>query len=78
MKFLEEQFKNLSFGTLADLTKARFNKLHESLDEIEDEQLCSFYSCRESVRTENREKESVQEDFRQQAAERLLQQVRIR
>ena len=47
-------------------------------DAVEDQQLCDYYSCRESVRAENREKASVQEDFRQKAAERLLNQVRIR
>ena len=75
MKFLEEEFKNLSFGTLADLTSARFNKLHETLDTVGDDQLCEFYSSRHSVRAENRETATAQDVFRQKAAERLLQQV---
>ena len=75
MKFLEDQFQNLSFGTLADLTTARFNKLHDQLDTFDDEEIKKFYSERERIRAENKETSSVQTLYRLEAAQRLLDQV---
>ena len=75
MKFLEERFQNLSFGTLADLTTARFNKLHERLDTFDNDELQKFYSKREKTRVENNDTASVQAQFRLEAAQRLLDQV---
>ena len=74
-KFLEERFQNLSFGTLADLTTASFNKLHERLDEFDDEELRKFYSQREKTRAENNDTASTQALYRLEAAQRLLDQV---
>ena len=76
MKFLEEHFKTLSFGTLADLTTARFNKIHESVDCMADEMLQKFYADRSKTRAENIEKASVQENHRYESQKRLLDQVR--
>ena len=75
MKFLEQQFQNLSFGTLADLTTSRFNKLHDWLDTLDDEDLRHFYSQREQIRSENNETASLQAFYRLEAAKRLLDQV---
>ena len=75
MKFLDERFQNLSFGTLADLTTARFNKLHERLDAFDNDQLQKFYSKREQTRTENNDTASAQALYRLEAAQRLLDQV---
>ena len=75
MKFLDQQFQNLSFGTLADLTTARFNKLHDQLDTFDDEEIQKFYSERERIRAENNETASVQTLYRLEAAQRLLDQV---
>lgn len=76
MKFLEEKFQNLSFGTLADLTTARFNKMHEWLDTMEDGQLSEFYSKRQQIRRQNIETATIQEEFRLEAARRMLNEVR--
>ena len=75
MKFLDQQFQNLSFGTLADLTTARFNKLHDQLDTFDDEEIQKFYSKRERIRAENKETASLQTLYRLEAAQRLLDQV---
>ena len=76
MKFLEEKFQNLSFGTLADLTTARLNKMHEWLDTMEDGQLTEFYSKRQQIRRQNNETATIQEEFRLEAARRMLNEVR--
>lgn len=76
MKFLEEQFQNLTFGTLADLTTARFNKLHEWVDTVDDDKLIELYGQRNQTRRQNNETGAVQEVFRLEAARRLLNQVR--
>ena len=76
MKFLEEQFQNLAFGTLADLTTARFNKLHEWVDTVDDDKLIELYGQRNQTRRQNNETGAVQEVFRLEAARRLLNQVR--
>ena len=76
MKFLEEQFQNLTFGTLADLTTARFNKLHEWVDTVEDDKLLESYGQRIETRKQNNETGAAQEVFRLEAARRLLDQVR--
>ena len=75
MKFLEEQFQNLTFGTLADLTTARFNKLHEWVDTVDDDKLIELYGQRNQTRRQNNEFGAVQEVFRLEAARRLLNQV---
>lgn len=76
MKFLEEQFQNLGFGTLADLTTARFNKLHEWLDTVNDDKLLEVYGKRNQTRRQNNETGAVQEVFRLEASKRLLDQVK--
>ena len=76
MKFLEEQFQNLAFGTLADLTTARFNKLHEWVDTVDDDKLIELYGQRNQTRRQNNETGAIQEVFRLEAARRLLNQVR--
>ena len=76
MKFLEEQFQNLAFGTLADLTTARYNKLHAWLDTVEDDKLLESYGQRNETRKQNNETGAIQEVFRLEAARRLLDQVR--
>ena len=76
MKFLEEQFQNLTFGTLADLTTARFNKLHEWVDTVDDDKLIELYGQRNQTRRQNNETGAIQEVFRLEAARRLLNQVR--
>ena len=75
MKFLEERFQNLSFGTLADLTTARFNKLHEQLETFDNDELQKFYSKREKTRVKNNDTAAVQAQYRLEAAQRLLDQV---
>ena len=75
MKFLDERFQNLSFGTLADLTTARFNKLHERLDAFDNDELQKFYSKREKTRVENNDTATTQALYRLEAAQRLLDQV---
>ena len=74
-KFLDERFQNLSFGTLADLTTARFNKLHERLNAFDDGELRKFHSEREKTRAENNDTASNQAIYRLEAAQRLLDQV---
>ena len=52
MKFLDERFQNLSFGALADLTTARFNKLHERLDAFDNDASKSLNELKDGNRSQ--------------------------
>ena len=72
MKHLEVTFTNLTFGNLADLTVAKFNKISEKLNFWSDEKLVKYQQMHQLVREENNREEQDQADFRQQEAERQL------
>ena len=72
MKHLELAFTNLSFGNLADVTVAKFNKIHEKLDFWTDDKLVEYQQMHQYIREEHLEEEQDQANFRQQEAERQL------
>lgn len=72
MKHLEVTFTNLTFGNLADLTVAKFNKLHEKLDFWSDDKLAKYQQMHQNVRQEHNRIEQEQAQFRLQEAERQL------
>ena len=72
MKHLEVTFTNLTFGNLADLTVAKFNKISEKLDFWSDEKLVEYQRMHQFIREENNREEQEQAGFRQQEAERQL------
>ena len=76
MKHLEVTFTNLSFGNLADVTAAKFNKLHEKLDFWTDDKLLKYQRKHQNVREEHTREEQKQAHFRQREAERQLALVR--
>ena len=78
MKHLEVTFTNLTFGNLADLTVAKFNKIAEKLDFWSDEKLVEYQRMHQFVREENNREEQEQADFRQQEAERQLALVSLK
>ena len=72
MKHLEVTFTNLTFGNLADVTVAKYNKLHEKLDFWSDDKLVEYQRMHSNVREEHNREEQEQAGFRQQEAERQL------
>jgi len=78
MKHLEVTFTNLTFGNLADLTVAKFNKIGEKLDFWSDEKLVEYQRMHQFVREENNREGQEQADFRQQEAERQLALVSLK
>ena len=78
MKHLEVTFTNLTFGNLADLTVAKFNKIGEKLDFWPDEKLVEYQRMHQFVREENNREGQEQADFRQQEAERQLALVSLK
>ena len=78
MKHMEVTFTNLSFGNLADLTVAKFNKIHEKLNFWSDETLLDYQRKYKNVREEHIAEEQEQADFRQREAERQLALVRLK
>ena len=75
MKYLEESLDNLSFGTLANLTVARFNKIDENLEFWTDEQLNIYHQKRQQYRDEQSETAQRQAEYRQQAELQKLTEV---
>ena len=77
MKHLEVTFTNLTFGNLADLTVAKYNKISEKLDFWSDEKLVEYQQMHQFVREENNREEQEQASFRHQEAERQLALVSL-
>ena len=75
---MEVTFTNLSFGNLADLTVAKFNKIHEKLNFWSDETLLDYQRKYKNVREDHIAEEQEQADFRQREAERQLALVRLK
>ncbi len=75
MKWNEQEFTNLGFGTLAHLTKAKYNKLHSFLPMISDDDLKQYYASRDEIQDELRNEVAVQKEFQKQVAEKKLLQV---
>ena len=75
MKYLEEYLDNLSFGTLANMTVARFNKIDEHLESWTDEQLNEYHQNRQQYRNEQSYTANRQAEFRQQAEVQKLTEV---
>ena len=75
MKYLEEYLDNLSFGTLANMTVARFNKIDEHLESWTDEQLNEYHQNRQQYRNEQSHTANRQAEFRQQAEVQKLTEV---
>ena len=75
MKHLEESLDNLSFGTLANLTTARFNRIDEHLELWNDEKLSQYHQNRHQYRTEQSNDANIQAEYRQQAEVRKLTEV---
>ena len=75
MKNLEESLDNLSFGTLANLTVARFNKIDEHLDFWTDDQLDLYHRNRQQYRDEQTDTANRQAEYRQQAEVQKLTEV---
>ena len=75
MKYLEESLDNLSFGTLANLTVARFNKIDEHLESWTDEELNIYHRHRQQYRDEQSETAQRQAEYRQQAEVQKLTEV---
>ena len=75
MKYLEESLDNLSFGTLANLTCARFNKIDEHLESWTDEELNIYHRNRQQYRDEQSETAKRQAEYRQQAEVQKLTEV---
>jgi len=75
MKYLEESLDNLSFGTLANLTVARFNKIDENLDFWTDQQLTEYHQTRKQYRDAQSDVANRQAEFRQQAEVQKLTEV---
>ena len=75
MKYLEESLDNLSFGTLANLAVARFNKIDEHLEFWTDEQLNEYHQKRQQYRNEQSDTANCQAEFRQQAEVQKLTEV---
>ena len=78
MKHLEVTFTNLTFGNLADLTVAKFNKISERLNFWSDEKLLQYQRKHQIVREENNREEQEQASFRLQEAERQLALVSLK
>ena len=78
MRHLEVTFTNLTFGNLADLTVAKYNKISEKLDFWSDEKLVEYQQMHQFVREENNREGQEQADFRQQEAERQLALVSLK
>ena len=78
MKHMEVTFTNLSFGNLADLTVAKFNKIHEKLNFCSDDKLLNYQRKYQTIREEHIAEEQEQADFRQREAERQLALVRLK
>ena len=78
MKHMEVTFTNLSFGNLADLTVAKFNKIHEKLNFWSDDRLLDYQRKYQNVREDHIAEEQEQADFRQREAERQLALVRLK
>ena len=75
MKYLEESLDNLSFGTLANLTVARFNKIDEHLELWTDEQMNEYHQKQQQYRNEQLNTANCQAEFRQQAEVQKLTDV---
>ena len=75
---MEVTFTNLSFGNLADLVVAKFNKIHEKLNFWSDKTLLGYQRKYKNVREEHIAEEQEQADFRQREAERQLALVRLK
>ena len=75
---MEVTFTNLTFGNLADVTVAKYNKLHEKLDFWSDDKLVEYQRMHINVREEHNREEQEQAYFRQQEAERQLALVSIK
>ena len=75
MKYIEESLDNLSFGTLANFTVARFNRIDEHLELWSDEELNDYHKNRHQFREEQANDAQLQAEFRQQAEVRKLTEV---
>ena len=75
MKHIEQTLPNLSFGNLAQLTVAKFNKIDEKLGFWSDDELQQFHQSHRQIRENHIEEEKLQATYRLERAERELQKV---